>query len=86
MAHSKQEVTDHINGVLIDLFEIEEEKLVPEAKLHDDLDIDSIDTVDLLIELKKFVPEDINPDKFIDAQTLGDVYDVVYEISSGEVV
>ncbi len=82
MAHTKQEVSDHIKSVLVDLFEIEEEKLVPEAKLHEDLDIDSIDTVDLLIELKKFVPSDIDPDKFIDSKTLGDVVDVVYEISS----
>jgi len=82
MEHTKQEVRDHIHGVLIDLFEIEEGKLVPEAKLYEDLDIDSIDTVDLLIELKKFVPEDINPDKFIDSKTLGEVIDVVHEISS----
>ncbi|GAA6136987.1 hypothetical protein NBRC116583_07340 [Arenicella sp. 4NH20-0111] len=82
MAHSKQEVVDHINGVLIDLFEIEEEKLVPEALLHDDLDIDSIDTIDLLIELKKFVPQEIDADKFIDAKTLGDVADIVHQFSS----
>lgn len=82
MAHSKQEVIDHINKILVDLFEIEEEKLVPEAKLHEDLDIDSIDTVDLLIELKKFVPEEIDADRFIDAKTLGDVVNVIHEIST----
>lgn len=82
MAHSKQEVVDHINSILIDLFEIEEEKLVPEANLHEDLDIDSIDTIDLLIELKKFVPQEIDADKFIDAKTLGDVAEIVYQFSS----
>lgn len=80
MAHSKQEILDHINGVLIDLFEIEEEKLVPEAKLYDDLDIDSIDTIDLLIELKKFVGKDIDADAFIDARTLGEVADVIHKM------
>jgi len=82
MAHSKQDVSDHINKVLIDLFEIEEDKLVPEAQLQEDLDLDSIDTVDLLIELKKFVPEEIDADRFIDARTLGDVVEVVHEISA----
>ena len=53
MAHGKQEILAHLNGVLIELFEIEEDQLVPEARLYDDLDIDSIDTIDLLIELKK---------------------------------
>ncbi len=84
MAHTKQDVKDHIHKVLIDLFEIEEERLVPEALLQEDLDLDSIDTVDLLIELKKFVPEDIDPDRFIDSRTLGDVIEVVQDISGAE--
>jgi len=77
MAHSKQEVFEHIKGVLIDLFEIEEERLVPQARLYDDLDIDSIDTIDLLIELKKFVGKDIDPDSFIDAKTIDEVAEVI---------
>jgi len=80
MAHSKQEIMDHINSVLIDLFEIEEEKLVPEAKLFDDLDIDSIDTIDLLIELKKFVGKDIDADAFVDARTISEVADVIHKM------
>jgi acyl carrier protein len=77
MAHSKQEVFDHIKKVMIDLFETEEEKLVPEANMHEDLDIDSIDTIDLLIELKKFVGKDIDADAFIDAKTLGEVAEII---------
>lgn len=80
MPHSKQEVLDHINGVLIELFEIEEEKLVPEARLYDDLDIDSIDTIDLLIELKKFVGKDIDADAFIDARTIDEVAEIIHNM------
>ena len=80
MAHSKQEILDHINGVLIDLFEIEEEKLVPDAKLYDDLNIDSIDTIDLLIELKKFVGKVIDADAFVDARTLDEVAEVIHKM------
>lgn len=77
MSHSKQEVFDHIKKVMIDLFETEEEKLVPEALMHEDLDIDSIDTIDLLIELKKFVGKEIDADAFIDAKTLGEVAEII---------
>lgn len=77
MAHSKQEVMDHIKKVMVDLFELDEADLVPEAKFHEDLDIDSIDTIDLLIELKKFVGKDIDADAFIDATTLGEVVDII---------
>lgn len=77
MAHSKQEVMDHIKKVMVDLFELDEADLVPEANLHEDLDIDSIDTIDLLIELKKFVGKEIDADAFIDAKTLGEVVDII---------
>ena len=80
MPHSKQEVLDHNNGVLIELFEIEEETLVPEARLYDDLDIDSIDTIDLLIELKKFVGKDIDADAFIDARTIDEVAEIIHKM------
>ncbi len=77
MAHSKEEVMNHIKKVMVDLFELDEADLVPEAKFHEDLDIDSIDTIDLLIELKKFVGKEIDADKFIDATTLGEVVDII---------
>ena len=77
MAHSKQEIMDHIKKVMVDLFELDEADLVAEANLHEDLDIDSIDTIDLLIELKKFVGKEIDADAFIDATTLGEVVDII---------
>ena len=40
MAHSKQEIMDHIKKVMVDLFELDEADLVAEANLHEDLDID----------------------------------------------
>lgn len=77
MARTKQETMAHLKLVLIELFEIEEERLVPEAKLYDDLDIDSIDTVDLLIELKKYVDGEIDSEAFIDAKTIDDVAEII---------
>lgn len=80
MSQTKEQIIEHLNGVLTELFDIEPEKLVPEAKLHDDLDIDSIDTIDLLIELKSFVSKEINPQSFIDAVTIDDVANIIHKI------
>jgi acyl carrier protein len=77
MSHSKEEIFQHTKSILIDLFEVEETQLVSDAKLYQDLDIDSIDTIDLLIELKRFVGKDIDPQQFKNAQTLGDVVDII---------
>jgi len=80
MSHTKEDILKHIYSVLIDLFEIEDERLVPEAKLHDDLDIDSIDTIDLLIELKKFIDKDIDAHAFADAATIDDVAKIIHKM------
>lgn len=77
MQYSQEEIFTHIKKVLIELFELEETVITIDAKLYDDLDIDSIDTVDLLIELKKFTGADVSPNQFTEAKTLGDIARVV---------
>ncbi|MBL4672265.1 MAG: acyl carrier protein [Arenicella sp.] len=77
MKHSKEDILQQINQVLVDLFEIEPAQLVPDAKLYDDLDIDSIDTIDLLIELKKFVGKEIDAKAFRDVRTIDDVANII---------
>ena len=80
MKHTKQQIQDHIKQVLIELFELEEAQLTPHAKLYDDLDIDSIDTIDLLIELKKFIGKDIDPKAFQQATSLEDVTNIIHQL------
>ena len=80
MSLSKDEIFNHIKHVMIDLFEIETEQLVGSARLYDDLDIDSIDTIDLILELKRIVKKDIDPQAFRDARTVNDVVNVIYEL------
>lgn len=79
MQHSQEDIFAHVKKVLIELFELEESAITAEAKLYDDLDIDSIDTVDLLIELKKFTGKDVSPSQFSGAQTIGDIVKIVAE-------
>ena len=47
---SREEILEHLRAVLSDLFELKPEQIVPEAKLYDDLDLDSIDAVDLFLD------------------------------------
>jgi len=77
MQYSQEEIFTPLQKVLIELFELEESAITADAKLYDDLDIDSIDTVDLLIELKKFTGTDVSPNQFTDVQTIGDIVKIV---------
>jgi len=80
MPHTKEQIFTHTKQILIELFELEEASLTEEALLYEELDIDSIDTVDLLIELKKFTNKDITPEAFHSCKTLGDIVTVIADL------
>ncbi|MDR3300279.1 MAG: phosphopantetheine-binding protein [Candidatus Accumulibacter sp.] len=62
-----------IARLLTELFAIEPEKISLEADLYRDLDIDSIDAVDLAIEFKKQTGRQLSPDEFKQIRTVGDI-------------
>ena len=76
----KQEIFDKIKSALIDDFDIKAEKLVPDARLYEDLELDSIDAVDLIVKLKSFLPRNIDPEVFKSVRTLQDVVDAIFDL------
>lgn len=71
---SGQEKTyQKIAQVLEELFEIDRDAIHPGANLYQDLDIDSIDAVDLVVELKKMTGKKIKPEDFKSVRTVQDV-------------
>lgn len=78
---SKEELYSKIKAILVDEFEIEEEKIKPEALIGDDLDMDSIDAIDLISKLKEFIPGGkVDPAIFKSVKSLQDVVDQVYPL------
>ncbi|WP_454831033.1 acyl carrier protein [Pseudoxanthomonas wuyuanensis] len=75
---TKNELFDRIVTILHDSFEIAPERIVPEARLYDDLDIDSIDAVDLIVQLKPLLGRNLQPDAFKSVRTIQDIVDVLY--------
>ena len=78
--HSKQEILDELKNVLEELFEVEPDNVVAESHLYDDLELDSIDAVDLVIKLKEITGKMVNPEDFKSVRTVGDVVDVVHKL------
>jgi acyl carrier protein len=79
-AKSREEILAHLREVLVDLFEIKPEQVVPEANLYTDLDIDSIDAVDLILKLKDFTGRKIQPQAFKHVRTVNDVVDAIHAL------
>lgn len=69
----QEKIYQQIAKVLEELFEIDPDDIHPEANLYQDLDIDSIDAVDLVVELKKMTGKKIKPEDFKSVRTVQDV-------------
>lgn len=79
-ALKKQEIYEHIVRILDENFSIEAARITAEAKLYDDLDIDSIDAVDLIVQLKPLVGKRLNAEAFKSVRTVQDVVDALYQL------
>lgn len=75
--YSRSEIMAKIQEVMVKLFELEPEKIVESARLYEDLDIDSIDAVDLMIELRPFVGKKFSADDFKQVRTISNIIDVI---------
>ena len=75
---TKNELFQHIVRIRQDSFEIEAGRIAPEARLYEDLDIDSIDAVDLIVQLKPLLGSSLKPEAFKTVRTVQDVVDVVH--------
>jgi len=82
---TEQEIIDAINRVFEESFEIEKEKLQPQAHIFNDLGLDSLDIVDLIVALQKSFGVNIrNEENVRNIRTLGDVYQFIFDIKNKE--
>ena len=79
---TKEDVLGRVNDVLAGEFEIDRAKLVPEARLFEDLDLDSIDAVDLVVRLQQQTALKVKAEDFKAIRTLGDVADVIVKLAA----
>lgn len=74
---TREQVFDKIRALMVDLFELDEAKIVPEAKLVDDLDLDSIDAIDMVAKLHELTGRRVEEAALRQIRTVGDVVDLV---------
>ncbi len=74
---TEQEIFQGIVAVLEDLFEVDPQRVTPHSRLYEDLDVDSIDAVDMVVELQKITGKKIKPDEFKSVRSVQDVTDAI---------
>ncbi len=75
----KEEITKTINRLLIQEFEIEEKEISPDARLKDDLGLESLDFVDIAVIIKKKFGITIRGKDVASIKTMGNLYDYIYD-------
>ncbi|GAB4259664.1 MAG: acyl carrier protein [Methylomicrobium sp.] len=78
--NSREEILQMIRDIMHEMFEIEGDAVVPEARLYEDLDFDSIDAVDMIVKLKEMTGKAVKPEDFKSARTVDDVVEAVEKL------
>ena len=79
---SREEVIEIVNEFLIDEFEIEESQLVADAIMKDDLDIESLDFVDIAVIIEKEFGVKVTSEEMVKIIKLDDLYNYILEHST----
>jgi len=75
---NKDDILQRVATILVETFEVDRSKVTLDAKLYDDLEIDSIDAVDLIVQLKPLVGRRLEPDTFKSVRTVSDVVEALH--------
>ena len=77
---TREEIFDTLRDALVELFELEPECITEDANLYQDLEIDSIDAVDLIDHIKRQTGKKLAAEEFKAVRTVGDVVEAVLQL------
>lgn len=81
---TRDEAFQKLQQILADNFEISPEKITLDSNIYSDLELDSIDAVDLVIHVQELIGRKISADEFKAARTVNDVLDVVEKLQAAQ--
>ena len=79
---TQEQVLEKLRAWMEDLFEINPEDVQLDANLATDLDVDSIDAIDLVVKIKELTGKQVNPADFQNVRTVQDVVTVIQNMSA----
>ena len=77
---TRDDIFNTLRDALVELFELEPERVSLESNLYQDLEIDSIDAVDLIDHIKRQPGKKIAAEEFKSVRTVSDVVEAVYRL------
>ncbi len=80
----KESIFNEIKNIMQELFDLDKDDIHLESRLYQDLDIDSIDAIDMMAALKKVTGKKIQATAFKTVRTVGDIVDTVHDLLSSD--
>ena len=77
---TRDDIFNTLRDALVELFELAPERVTLDANLYQDLEIDSIDAVDLIDHIKRQTGKKIAAEEFKAVRTVDDVVEAVYRL------
>jgi acyl carrier protein len=76
----KDAIFTELRATLVELFELDPERVTPDARLYDELEIDSIDAIDLRDRLRRQTGRRIDSNRFRSVRTVSDLVDTIHQL------
>lgn len=78
---TEAQIYEQLKQTFAQTFEIDPESITPESRLYEDLDIDSIDAIDLMVQLRPMLGNrKVEPSQFHNLKTVQDVVKLLHEL------
>lgn len=81
---TRDEIFHEVARSMVDLFELEPSAVTPTARLAEDLDLDSIDAVDMAVKIQEMTGRRVDDASLRKVRTVGDVVDLVVQLSASK--
>lgn len=81
---TKEEILEELTRILVDDLDISPDKIVGTSNLFTDLDLDSIDAVDIAVRMQRFTNKKLTPEEFKQIKTVDDVVNAVWKLLNSD--
>jgi len=75
---SKPEILARVTQVMVESFELDPAEVSPTADLREDLDLDSIDAIDLVVGLEEEIGLEVSEDELREIKVVQDIVDLIH--------
>lgn len=81
---TKEEILEELTRILVDDLDIPQDKIVGTSNIFTDLDLDSIDAVDIAVRMQRFTNKKLTPEEFKQIKTVDDVVNAVWKLLNSD--